>query len=98
MTRVHTLKVFVDSKHNYFLGVDSVVVSFGTLKALYAVVKGCVGGIKLKVLQGSDPWRLPSTIILVVVAMEHVVSECFAEGVLVICTRLWLQVFSFFDD
>ena len=48
-------------------------VRFAPLEALDAVVEGGVRWIQLEVLLGSYARWLPASIILVVVAMEHVV-------------------------
>ena len=94
MTRIHALKVLIDAEGERFGRIVVLQVGLGTLEALDTIVKSCVGGIQLEVLDGSDAWSLPASITFVIVTVQHVVRGQGTEDILVIGTRLGLELIS----
>ncbi len=66
-------------------------VGLESLEALDAVMKSCVGWIKLEGLVGADDGALPASVVHVIVHFEHIVGRETTETVLVIGSRLRLK-------
>lgn len=85
---VHTLEVLVRAvKHGAIVVSD---VCLHALEALDGVVKGGIRWVELKWLVLLNRGLLPTSIVHIIVDLEHVVGSETAEGVLVICS--WLRL------
>ena len=72
MRGVHSLEILIRTEEH-----DPIVVGyvgFQSLKALNTVVQGGVCGVELKGLVCANHGALPSTIVRIVINVEHIVS------------------------
>jgi hypothetical protein len=81
---VHAFEVFVDTVQNNILGVFLTFIGFAPFKALDTVVKSGVCRVEFERLNRLDDRSLPSTVVLIVVAVEHVVGGDASEDVLMV--------------
>ena len=92
---VHPSEVLVSSEHDNLV-VDGTV-GLTALKALNRVVKRSIRRVKLKSLVGDDLRLLPSSIVEIVVAFEHVIGLNCTEQVGVVLRWLRPEDFSLGD-
>jgi hypothetical protein len=86
MRAVHPFEVFVDPIHNQLCVIFSMNVCFSAFEALDTVVKSSVRRIELKVFERLNPWGLPTSVVHIVITMEHMVCCDTSESVLMICS------------
>lgn len=91
---VHALKVLINAESKSGRRIVVLEEGLGALEALYTVVQRGIRGVHLKIFNRGNARRLPTSVGLVVVTVQHVVSQHGAEDVLVISIRLRLELFS----
>ena len=97
VARVHPLEILVNAEHLNTLWIGMISISLGSFKALNGIVQGSICWIKLERLNWSDPRVLPSSIILVVITMQHMICKNTSKSVLMIVSWLFLKLFSLLD-
>lgn len=87
MRRVHPVKVSVYSKHDYSAIVC--LVSLSTFEALDGVVESSVSRVQVEGLISYNFRALPTSVIKVIIYLQHIVGRKSTESVDVVCWRLF---------
>jgi len=95
---IHSLEVLVHSVKDNFLGIFLVEIRLAAFEALYAVMKSGIAWVKLKRFNRLDHWFLPSAVVNVVIAVQHVVGGDSSENILMIGAWFRKKFFSLLND
>lgn len=97
MRGVHSFKVLVYSVQYDFLWIFCDLIRFATLEAFDTVMKSSICWIKLKWLNGLDYGCLPTTIVNIVITMQHMVSCDASKDILVVGAWFWKEFLPVFN-
>ena len=98
MASIHPIIVLINSKHINLLWIIFLFIGLRTLETLNTVMQCCIRWIQFKLLKRLYFWLLPSTILAIIVADQHMISKNAPKNILMVFIRSCLLVLRLFNN